>query len=119
MTARHALPSGFEDLQALVAPWALPTEPERYARRLATPLQQLREFYDALHPRMDAALRHLAGVSAADARAVNAADRNLFYLTLAFFEASHPIELHWKSQDLLDAFPAERITYTGPSSLSD
>ncbi|MGJ7546267.1 hypothetical protein [Variovorax sp. LT1R16] len=113
------LPQGFDDLQELVPDWALPTEPARYAKRLATPLPQLRKFYDAIYPRMDAVLQHLAGVPGADARSADASDRNLFFLALAWFEASHPVELRWKSQDLDDAFPANRIAYVGPSNRAD
>jgi hypothetical protein len=119
MSDGQVLPQGFDELQDLVADWALPTEPARYARRLATPLPQLRAFYDAIYPRMDAVLQHLAGVPGSDARSAAASDRNLFYLALAFFEASHPVELRWKSQDLDDAFPAGRIVYAGPSLAAD
>ena len=119
MSDGQVLPQGFDDLQELVVDWALPTEPARYAKRLATPLPQLRVFYDAVYPRMDAVLQHLAGVPGADARSASAAERNLFYLALAYFEASHPVELRWKSQDLEDAFPAHRIAYAGPSNTAD
>ena len=119
MSEAPLLPQGFDDLNGLVVDWALPTEPARYARRLATPLPQLRAFYDAIHPRMDAVLGHLAGVPGTDARAAGEADRNLFYLALSYFEASHPVELRWKSQDLDDAFPANRIVYAGPSNTAD
>jgi hypothetical protein len=113
------LPAGFEDLAALVGEWSLPDERSRYAKRLATPLPELRRFHEAMHPRMDAVLRHLACIPVARGTEAAPADRHLFYLALAYFEASHPIDLHWKGPDLDVAFPAERIAYVGPSSRAD
>ena len=111
------LPPGFDDLAPLVEPWALGTEQQRYAKRLATPLPELRSFYDVIYPRMDAVLQHLAAFPAGDMAALPHALNNLYLLALSYFEASHPIELHWKSQDLDVAFPSERIVYQAPSNV--
>lgn len=116
MSDKQVLPQVFDDLQQLVLDWALPTEPARYAKRLATPLPQLHVFYDAIYPRMDAMLKHLAGVPGANGRSAGLAERNLFYLALAYFEASHAVELRWKSQDLDDAFPADCIGMPAPAA---
>lgn len=116
--APMALPSGFETLEALVRDWALPSEQQRYAKRLATPIEELRKFYDVVFPRMDDALRHLAEFPADDIASLPAPTRNLYHLTLSYFEASHPIELDWKGSDLDDAFPHARIVYQGPSITS-
>ncbi|MEI9852688.1 MAG: hypothetical protein WDN24_19605 [Sphingomonas sp.] len=43
--------------------------------------------------------------------------RNLYHLALAYIEASHPIELKWKTVNPPDAFPAERIVLMAPSTL--
>ena len=109
------LPVGFEALDPLVARWALPTEQTRYEIRLATPLAELRDFYSAIHPRMDEVMLHLAEFPADDLTALPDATRRLYRLALSYFEASHPIELHWKNQDLDNAYPASRIVYQGPS----
>jgi hypothetical protein len=119
MKQESTLPPGFEDLCGLLQEWCLPDEPTRYAKRLATPLPQLRQFYDRIYPRMDDVLRHLEKVPLARGENAELADRNLFYLALAYFEASHPVELCWKSSDLDVAFPSERIAYVGPSSIAD
>lgn len=119
MSDDHTLPPGFEDLQGLVGPWSLPDEPQRYAKRLGTPLPELRRFYDAIYARMDAVLRHLSTLPVAHGELAAPADRNLFRLALAYFEASHPIELRWSASDLNDAFPAHRIGYVGPSAQPD
>ncbi len=45
----NQLPPDFADLEPW-ADWALPTEPERYAKRLASPFGELQAFYDAAFP---------------------------------------------------------------------
>lgn len=114
--ANALLPAGFEDLSPLVVQWALPTEQQRYARRLSASLPELRTFYEAIFPRMDAVMQHLAAFPADDLDALPAPTRSLYRLALSCFEASHPIELKWKSTDLVDAFPASRIIYQSPSN---
>jgi hypothetical protein len=57
MTA--ALPAPFAELEPLVAEWALPTESERYRKRLTTPMDQIQAFYDAIFPRATEALDYL------------------------------------------------------------
>ncbi|GAB2851652.1 hypothetical protein GCM10022221_58860 [Actinocorallia aurea] len=52
------LPAGFADLEPFAAAWALPTEAERYARRLAAPMTEIQAFYDAIIPRAEAALAY-------------------------------------------------------------
>lgn len=113
--APQPLPAGFDDLTPLVAAWALHTEQERYSKRLATPLPALRAFYEALFPRMDAVLTHLSAYPADAPAALPVPVRNLYHLALSCFEASHPVELKWKAQDLDKAFPASRIVYQAPS----
>ena len=52
------LPQGFSDLEAYAAAWCLPTEPERWARRLRSSMQDLRSFYDAFFPRAEEAIAY-------------------------------------------------------------
>jgi hypothetical protein len=49
------LPADFSDLMPY-ADWALRTEAERYAKRLASTMDELQAFYDAAFPRLDAAM---------------------------------------------------------------
>lgn len=109
------LPTGFEDLSSLASTWALPTEKERYAMRLSVDLPALRRFYEVIHPRMGAVMRHLSEYPADDLASLPLTTRTLYRLALSYFEASHPIELRWKGVDLDDAFPASRIIYQAPS----
>jgi hypothetical protein len=52
------LPTAFADLEPFAAIWCLATEPERWARRLATPLEEMQRFYDACCPRAEEAIQH-------------------------------------------------------------
>ena len=45
------LPPQFADLEPWTATWCLATEPERWARRLVSPMSELQTFYDAFFPR--------------------------------------------------------------------
>ncbi|WP_106400596.1 hypothetical protein [Actinocorallia populi] len=56
MTA--VLPPAFADLEPYAATWCLATETERYARRQASTMPQLQEFYDACFPRLEEAIAH-------------------------------------------------------------
>jgi len=59
MTASaHRLPPAFPDLEPF-ADWALPTERERYAKRLASTMDELQAFYDAALPRLEDAASYL------------------------------------------------------------
>jgi len=50
------LPAEFADLEPFAATWCLPTEPERWARRLASTMDELQAFYDAAFPRAEEAV---------------------------------------------------------------
>ena len=53
-----SLPPAFADLEPF-ADWALETEAERYAKRLASTMDELQAFYDAALPRVDDAVEFL------------------------------------------------------------
>ena len=50
------LPPGFSDLEPFVADWCLDSEPERYAKRLSSTMEEIQQFYDAIMPRVPAAI---------------------------------------------------------------
>ena len=54
----RALPSEFADLEPF-ADWALPTERKRYAKRLASTMDEMQAFYDAALPRLEDAASYL------------------------------------------------------------
>jgi hypothetical protein len=50
------LPAQFADLEPFAAEWCLPTEGERYAKRVTSSTPELQTFYDAFFPRTQEAL---------------------------------------------------------------
>jgi len=107
-----ALPPAFADL-APFADWILPVERDRHRKRVTSDLATTPRFYDAMLPRMEAVLTYLNGRSW---ETLDAADRTLFVLASAFMEVSHPIELGWKSTDIEDAFPYQRLEFLSVSA---
>jgi hypothetical protein len=50
------LPPEFSDLEPFARTWCLATERERYARRLASTMDEMQAFYDAFFPRAPEAI---------------------------------------------------------------
>ena len=53
------LPPRFADLEPFAPRWCLATERERFAQRIAGPMESLQEFYDAFFPRAEEAMTYL------------------------------------------------------------
>jgi len=53
------LPPEFSDLEPFAEAWCLASEPERYAKRLASTMDEMQAFYDAIFPRAEAAIVYL------------------------------------------------------------
>jgi len=53
------LPPEFSDLEPLVEEWCLDSEPQRYAKRLNSTMDEIQAFYDAVFPRAEAAIQYL------------------------------------------------------------
>jgi hypothetical protein len=92
------LPNEFSDLEPLAA-WALPSERERYAKRIASTMDELQAFYDAAFPRMEAALQYLDQY-ALDAIPEDA--QNLLWLYCALVTVSFPVEV-WRQPRVPDS----------------
>ena len=52
------LPPQFSDLEPFAKTWCLASEPERYAKRLASSMDELQAFYDAVIPRAEEAIAY-------------------------------------------------------------
>ena len=52
------LPAEFADLEPFAAPWCLASEPERWAQRLASSMDEMQVFYDACFPHAEAAIEY-------------------------------------------------------------
>jgi hypothetical protein len=59
MTTESMLPDEFADLEPYAENWSLPRERDRYDRRLASSMEELQAFYDAVATRAKDALAYL------------------------------------------------------------
>ena len=59
--AGRALPAEFVDLERFAERWSLPTEAERWAQRHTSSIEDMRELYEAMSPRVDAILTYCDG----------------------------------------------------------
>jgi hypothetical protein len=57
--AEPQLPPAFSDLEPFVEDWCLDSEPERYAKRLSSTMDEIQAFYDAIFPRAEEAICYL------------------------------------------------------------
>ena len=92
------LPSDFAAL-APYADWILATEPERYAKRLASSMEQMQAFYDAAFPLLEPATAHLDKFELDE---LPEPERNLLLLMFSLVMVSFPVEV-WKQARVPDS----------------
>ena len=92
------LPAEFADLRPYLA-WALPTEPERYGRRMASSMDDMQAFYDAAFPRLQDAIAY-CGETPLDELSDDA--RTLLHLMQSLVMVSFPVEV-WKQPRVPDS----------------
>jgi len=97
-TSSATLPVDFADLEPFAA-FALPSERERYAKRIESSMAELQAFYDAAFPRLEAAMAYLDQFSL-DALAEDA--RHLLWLYCALITVSFPVEV-WRQPRVPDS----------------
>ena len=105
-----AFPPAFADLEQF-ADWALATEAERYAKRLASTMDELQAFYDAAMPRLEAMLAHLDQL-ALDALPEDAT--RLLRLCYSLVNASFPVEV-WRQPRVPDSGAASMDAVVQPA----
>ena len=88
------LPEAFADLEPFAATWCLATEPERWARRLETSIDDMQAFYDACFPRAEAAIEHCDGF---DLHALPTEVDHLLQMLHSLALVSYAIEV-WREQ---------------------
>lgn len=93
------LPAEFADLEPWSATWCLATEPERWARRLASSMDEMRAFYDAFFPRAPAAIAYCDQFPL-DAMPDDA--QRLLYLLYSLLMVSYAVEV-WKQPEVINA----------------
>ena len=93
-----ALPADFADLEPFAA-WAMPSEKARYAKRLASSMDELQAFYDAASPRMEAATSYLEQFDMND---LPDDAKRLLWLYCALVTVSFPVEV-WRQPRVPDS----------------
>ena len=93
-----ALPSEFSDLERF-SDWCLATEPERYAKRLASSMAEMQDLYDTCFPRLEDAIAYLDKFPL-DELPDDA--RTLMHLMQSLVMASFPVEV-WKQARVPDS----------------
>lgn len=101
--AEPLLPREFSDLEPWASAWCLDSEPERYAKRLASTMGELQAFYDAVFPRAEAAIAHLEQFPL---NALPDDAQRLLKLLYSLVIASFPVEI-WKQPYIPDTGTAQ------------
>ncbi len=104
------LPVEFSDLEAH-AEWCLPTEAERYAKRLASSMEELQAFYDAAFPRLPDAMAHLDALDLGD---LPSDATHLLWLCYSLINISFPIEV-WRQARVPDSGAASMDAVVAPA----
>jgi hypothetical protein len=105
------LPDEFADLERFAAKWCLVTEPERYATRLATSMEELKTFYDATAARAAAAIDYCDQYPLDDMPETVV---NLMHLIYSFINASFPVEV-WLQPRVPDSGSAYFTCFLEPT----
>ena len=106
------LPREFADLEPFAPAWCLASEAQRYAKRLASTMDDMQAFYDACFPRMRAAMAYLDALPLHD---LPPPATNLLHLVYSLVMVSLPVEV-WRQPRVIDAGTAffERTIDPGP-----
>jgi hypothetical protein len=106
-----ALPAEFADLEPFAADWSLATERERYAKRLASTMDELQRFYDAAFPRLEAAITYLDRL---DLDALPDDATRLLWLCYSLVNVSFPVEV-WRQPRVPDSGAASMDVVVEPA----
>ena len=104
------LPPEFADLEPYVD-WSLETEAERYAKRLASTMDELQSFYDTVFPRLEDILAYL---DALDLNALPDDATRLLWLSYSLINASFPVEV-WRQPRVPDSGAASMDVVVEPA----
>ena len=93
------LPPEFAQLESYAATWCLATEPERWAQRLRTPMEEMRAFYDAFFPRAEEAIAYCERFPLDD---MPADAERLLQLLHSLLMVSYAVEV-WKQPEVINS----------------
>jgi hypothetical protein len=89
LDAEPLLPATFTDLEGVIE-WALPTERERYLKRLDSSMDELHAFYDTVAPRVSDARDYLDQL---DLAAMPLDAQRLMWLVFSLITVSFAVEV--------------------------
>ena len=106
------LPSEFAELEPYAATWCLATEPERWALRLRTPMDEMQAFYDAFFPRAEEAIAYCERFPLDD---MPAEAERLLQLLHSLLMVSYAVEV-WKQPEVVNGGSAriDRVREPNP-----
>ena len=105
------LPDQFAELEPFAADWALPSELNRYAKRLASTMDELQAFYDAAFPRLEDSTEYLKSV---ELDGISEQDQNLLWLFSSLVTVSFPVEV-WRQPRVPDSGAARMDVVVEPA----
>ena len=92
------LPTQFADLEPFASTWCLPSEDERYERRLGSTMAEMQQFYDAITARAEDVLCYCDTFPFDD---LPEQVENLLYLLYSMITVSFPVEV-WSQPKIPD-----------------
>jgi hypothetical protein len=98
MATPNKLPDQFADLEPYLD-WDLATEPERYAKRLASSMTEMQAFYDAAFPRLEDVIAYCDKFPLDD---LPEDAQTLMHLMQSLVMVSFPVEA-WKQPKVPDS----------------
>jgi len=101
--AEPLLPPEFSDLEPWAPGWCLDSEPERYAKRLSSTMEEIQAFYDAVFPRAEAAIQYLEKLPLDD---LPEDAFRLLKLLYSLIVMSFPVEI-WRQPTIPDTGTAQ------------
>jgi hypothetical protein len=104
------LPPEFADLEPF-AGWCLRTEADRYAKRLASSMDEMQALYDAVFPRFEDAFTYL---NRFDLHALPEDATRLLWLCYSLVNVSFPVEV-WRQARVPDSGAASMDAIVEPS----
>ena len=92
------LPPEFAQFEPYAPTWCLATEPERWARRLRSTMEEMQAFYDAFFPRAEAAIAYCERFPLDD---MPAEAERLLQLLHSLLMVSYAVEV-WKQPEVVN-----------------
>ena len=93
------LPPEFAHLEPYASTWCLRTEPERWAQRLRSTMEEMQAFYDAFFPRAEEAIVYCDRFPLDD---MPAEAERLLQLLHSLLMVSYAVEV-WKQPEVINA----------------